>query len=79
MVWWPSRRVAITIALIAVPMEALAMHFLPYAPQVGIPRNPNRGLQLWGDVSAVYHAPALLLNEFVCRRVHVPGYVLCRI
>jgi hypothetical protein len=53
------------------------MHFLSYAPQMGIPRNPDRGLQLWGSLSAVYHAPALLLNEFVCRRVHVPGGILC--
>jgi|HubBroStandDraft_5_1064220.scaffolds.fasta_scaffold1055936_1 hypothetical protein len=77
MSWWPSRRVAVSIALIAVPIEGLAMHLLSYAPRVGMPRVPDPGLRFWGAMSAVYHAPALLLNDFACQRVHVPGYILC--
>jgi len=58
-------------------MEALAMHLLSYAPQVGVPRVHDPGLQLWGSLAAVYHAPALLLNDFACQRVHMPGFILC--
>jgi hypothetical protein len=75
--WLRNHRLAISIALIAIPVEALALHFLPYAPQVGIPRDPDPALRLWGSLSALYHAPALLLNEFACRRIHVPASILC--
>ena len=76
MVFWRNRRRAISIALIAVPMEGLATRLLFYAPVAGVPRDPDSGLRFWGAISAVFHAPALLLNDFVCRRAHVPGYVL---
>jgi hypothetical protein len=77
MAWWPTRRVAIAIALIAIPMEAAAMHLLSYAPCAGTPAVHDPGLQLWGSMSAVYHFPALLLNNFACQRgVHVRSYIL---
>lgn len=53
------------------------MHLLSYAPYAGVPQAPDPGLRLWGDLSAIYHAPALLLNSFACRRVHVPDMLLC--
>jgi hypothetical protein len=64
------------VAVIAVPIEALALRLLAYAPQKGVPRNPDPGLRFWGSFSALFHAPALLLNDFVCRRVHMPGFLL---
>lgn len=74
--WWPNCRLAVLIAVAAIPMEALATHLLSYAPRIGVPRDPSSGLRFWGAIAAVYHAPALLLNDFVCRRLHVPASFL---
>jgi hypothetical protein len=73
---WRNRRLVILIALVALPFEALAMYFLSYAPRVGGPKHPDSLLRLAGDFSALFHAPPLLLNEFACRRIRVPGYIL---
>ena len=74
---WRSRRLIILAAAIAIPMEAIAMRLLSYAPRAGVPPDPDAGLRTWGSLAALFHAPALLLNEFMCRRVHVPGFFLC--
>ena len=77
MVTWRSHRSLFSIALFAIPAEALAFYLLSYAPRVGVPRDPDPAWRLAGSLSAVFHAPALLLNEVACRHVHVPGYVIC--
>src|ERR1700730_2640556 len=73
---WRNRS-AIRIALLALPIEAVATSLLlAYAPVRGIPRNYSLWLQLCGDLSALFHAPPLLLNGFLSRRIRVPAYIL---
>jgi hypothetical protein len=73
---WRNRRLIILIALATLPIEALAMHLMTYAAHVGSPKNPTSSLRLVGDLLVLFHTPPVLLNEFACRRIRVPGYIL---
>jgi hypothetical protein len=63
-----TRRILIIGLLAAMPLEFVASLVLPYVPRVGVPRNPNSGLRLAGDISALIHAPGLLLSDFLCSK-----------
>jgi hypothetical protein len=58
-------------------MEAAAIYFLFFAPMAGVPRDPNPWHQAAGTFSALFHAPPLLLNDFMCRKLclKVPGAI----
>jgi len=71
-----TRRILIIGLLAAIPLELVAALMLPYVPRVGVPRILNSGLRLAGDVSALIHAPGLLLSDFLCVKFGISRKVL---
>ena len=71
-----NRRYWITACLAAIPLEVVAALMLPYVPHVGVPRNPNPSLIFAGDISALTHAPGLLLSDFFCIKFRISPHSL---
>jgi hypothetical protein len=71
-----NRRYWIIAFIAAIPLEVAAAMILPYVPRVGVPRNPNPALIFAGDISALIHAPGLLLSDFLCIKFRISPHSL---
>ena len=75
-----ARRKVLIVALVAgLPLEPVGAALLKYVPRIGVPREVNPWLRFGGDLSALAHAPWLLLSNFLCAKYCTPNAVLSAI
>jgi hypothetical protein len=71
-----NRRYWIAAFTAAIPLEVAAALMLPYIPRIGVPRNPNLTFVFGADISALVHAPGLLLSDFLCIKFRISPHTL---
>lgn len=71
-----TRRLLILALAIGVPVELLGSSLLKYVPRIGLPREPDPWLRFGGDLTALLHAPWLILSNFLCVKFCPPPNVL---
>ena len=68
------------VALVAgLPLEVVGAALLKYVPRIGVPLEVNPWLRFDGDLTALAHAPWLLLSDFMCTKYCTPNAVLSAI
>jgi hypothetical protein len=73
------RRLLIVAFAVAVPLEAMGASLLKYVPRIGKPRDFSPWLCFGGDLTALVHAPWLLLSDFMCAKYCTSNVVLSAI
>ena len=71
-----SRRSTIACLAIAIPLEGVSAAFLRYVPRVGVPRDSDPVHRLGGDLTALAHAPWLILSDYLCAKFCPPRMLL---
>lgn len=68
-------RMVLAALLAAIPIEALGLFLLQYAPQAGAPQQQFTWLRLAAYIAALVHLPWGLLANFLCVRFCPPPMV----